>query len=99
MKALEDMQQKQKVLSTDEEDQDVIAVVGPLSERAQAALASAVGPGHGWVVIRTPGHGGTEARAAQQTQTALAHAGWWTSTATPGDDLAATWNILMGTRP
>jgi uncharacterized protein (DUF58 family) len=85
-----------QALAAHDPGETIIAIVGPLSDHAQMALASAVGPGHGWVVVRTDQD---VAESARRTQTALAHAGWLTSSATPGDDLAATWNVLVGSRP
>jgi len=82
-----------EVLATHDLSETVIAVVGSMSLPARSALAAAVGPGHGWAVVRSSEGDATETRAA------LLRAGWWTSLASPTSDLAATWDSLVRTRP
>ena len=88
-----------EALATHDPSETVVAVVGPMSPQARSALAAAVGPGHGWAVVRTPEADADELRRAQDSQTALLHAGWWTSLAYPNSDLASTWDSLVKTHP
>jgi uncharacterized protein (DUF58 family) len=88
-----------EVLATHDPSETVIAVVGPMTPQARTALAAAVGPGHGWAVIRTHDASTAETRTTQDTRTALLHAGWWTSLASPTSDLTETWDSLVRTRP
>jgi len=82
-----------EVLATHDLSETVVAVVGSMSLPARSALAAAVGPGHGWAVVRSSDGDAAETRAA------LLQAGWWTSLASPTSDLAATWDSLVRTRP
>ncbi len=88
-----------ETLATHDPSETVVAVVGPMSPQACSALAAAVGPGRGWAVVRTPDADDEELRRARDSQTALLHAGWWTSLASPTDDLTSTWDALVRTHP
>ncbi len=88
-----------EALATHDPSETVVAVVGPMSPQARSALAAAVGPGHGWAVVRTPLADADELRRAQDSQTALLRAGWWTSLASPTSDLTSTWDSLVRTHP
>lgn len=85
-----------QVLAAHVSAETVIAVVGPLSDPAKTALASAVGPGHGWAIVRKGTPGTPAGAGARLTSVALGRAGWLASEAAVGDDLAATWNALVG---
>ncbi len=88
-----------ETLATHDPSETVVAVVGPMSPQARSALAAAVGPGHGWAVVRTSAADAEARRRAEDSRTALLHAGWWTSLASPDSDLASTWDSLVRTHP
>ena len=74
----------------------VLAVLGPLSARARAALVHASSPVHSWAVVRTDGRNPAEAAGAEHTVRALQRAGWRVCRATVGEDLADCWRRLLG---
>lgn len=74
----------------------VLAVLGPLSARARAALVHASGSSHCWAVVRTDGRDPAEAAGAEHTVRALQRAGWRVSRTTVGEDLTDCWRRLLG---
>lgn len=75
----------------------VLAVLGPLSARARAALVHASSATHSWAVVRTDGHHNpAEAAAAEHTVRALQRAGWRVARASVGEDLGDCWRRLLG---
>ncbi len=73
----------------------VLAVLGPLSARARAALVHA-STSHSWAVVRTDGRSPSEAAGAEHTVRALQRAGWRVARAQVGDDLGDCWRRLLG---
>lgn len=74
----------------------VIAVLGPLSGPARAALAHVGDAAHGWALVQTDGRHAADTRDAQHTQAALLRAGWRVAGATTGEDPVACWMRLLG---
>ena len=74
----------------------VLAVLGPLSARARAALVHASSSSHSWAVVRTDGRNPAEAAGAEHTVRALQRAGWRVGRATVGEDLMVCWRRLLG---
>ncbi len=74
----------------------VLAVLGPLSGPARAALVHASSPVHSWAVVRADGHSPAEAAAAEHTVRALRRAGWRVCRATVGEDMQDCWRRLLG---
>lgn len=76
----------------------VLAVLGPLSGAARAALAHVSEGGQAWALVRADGRGGDE-RDTRHTRAALVRAGWRAAAATAGEDAVACWLRLLGSAP
>ncbi len=74
----------------------VLALLGPLSAPARAALAHVGDAAHGWALVQTDGRHAGDARDARHTQAALVRAGWRVAGATAGEDPVACWMRLLG---
>ncbi|WP_136520339.1 DUF58 domain-containing protein [Cellulomonas telluris] len=74
----------------------VLAVLGPLTAAARAALAHVSDAGQGWALVRADGRHGGDERDARHTQAALVRAGWRAAPATAGEDPVACWLRLLG---
>ncbi|QGQ19601.1 DUF58 domain-containing protein [Cellulomonas sp. JZ18] len=74
----------------------VLAVLGPLSAAARAALAHVSDAGQGWALVRADGRHAGDERDARHTQSALVRAGWRAAPATAGEDLVPCWLRLLG---
>jgi uncharacterized protein (DUF58 family) len=70
----------------------LVGVFDPLNSACLEALAPLGQTGHAWAIVRADSEGDDN---ASQCATALRRSGWRATTATPGDDLAAIWTILL----
>ncbi len=70
----------------------LVGVFDPLNSACLEALAPLGQAGHAWAIVRAESD--TDDNAAR-CATALRRSGWRATTATPSDDLAAIWTILL----
>ncbi|WP_146906607.1 DUF58 domain-containing protein [Cellulomonas aerilata] len=75
----------------------VLAVLGPLTPRARAALAEVVDACEPYAVVRLPRAAGAARRDAEVTLGALRRAGWHVCSAEPGENLEDVWARLLET--
>lgn len=82
--------------TTDAGGEVVLAVLGPLSARSRAALASLTDSAQGWAMVRTADGSATQEREVEHTVRALRRAGWRACPVTPGEDIGECWLRLLG---